>query len=330
VVYNYCLVDVYNMIHRRKRGSKRASTIIKDVINYIECDVKSHYSDALYLLFDPIPENDLGLSRTFTHQTTRQKLLADYKANRVRDPLILEVASFVKKYYAYRGPSIIEVYGDDNEADDFVEPLIEKLRSSASLSSAGYSIALYSNDLDWARYIEETGCQVVHLINEGWDSPYTVNEFVSTFQFSPTPAANTFYKALFGDTSDSILGVLNVKRAKLPINIKVLCRNYIQEISKQKLTTREALEQFTNVRFQSIIAHAEKTPFEELYLSLKLADDKAPMFDTLFKNVAVIRSQLEGKDVSPFCHSEDERPAVNDVLQASVFGVKFLHRFGRT
>jgi hypothetical protein len=316
ILYNNIIVDVFNMIWRLRGKAKKVTTVVKNCIDHIENDIKAHLDSkgTLYLLLDPIPLNDLGMSKAFG-LSTRQKILSDYKMNRPKDPLILEVASFLKKYYAFRGASTVLLYSDEYEADDFVQPLIERCNGRT---------ALLSTDLDWSRSI----CADVDLINTHWDTPFTANEFEMQFEFAPTSAAITFYKAFFGDKSDCIQGAINVMRAKFFSPIKMQVRDFLKQMSKEEWSIDAAVERFTKANFTSIVREQNKTAFDTLFLSIFAADEKAPVTQTLLRNVAVIRSQLEGKDISAYMHSEPERPTVNNVLHASIYGKSFRESFG--
>ena len=66
------------------------------------------------------------------------------------------------------------MYGDGYEADDFVESIVKL--------EAGKKIALFTTDMDWARYLAPK----TDIINKGFNNPYTVEEFEKDFNYYPT------------------------------------------------------------------------------------------------------------------------------------------------
>jgi hypothetical protein len=261
-----------------------------------------------------VPNSDLDYAKTF-QRSFRQKIVSDYKANRRRDPSLVEVASFIKKYYAYRGDRVVEVYSDEYEADDFVEPLVATLTGK---------IALLSTDLDWARYIDR--CD---LINKSWIEPLTADEFESTFEFKPTTATVVLYKSMFGDVSDNVVGAINAKRARFSQPIKPMVRDFLRWLGEKGLSLDEAINLFKTTTFARVISKDDRSPFDELYLTFHTADERAPVTDTMLKNAAVIRSQLEHADISKYSHSEPVREKTNSVLHEAVFGRGFKSSFGQ-
>jgi 5'-3' exonuclease len=302
------------------------------MINFIEQEIKPHLTEdgILYLLFDPISLSDLGESKNFTVPlNNRKKILADYKEGRSYSPLYLDSIELFRKYYIYRGDHIKLLYSDEFEADDYAEPLLEQFDKEWSFDSAGRNIAIISTDYDFAKYILNTNGRKVHLINGPFDKPVTVDQFESLFQFKPTIAANTVYKALFGDKSDHIVGALFIKKAKFNTNIKTIARDYIQYVSNNKLTLQDVIQQFKNANFMQINAKQQKTEFDMLYLSMSIVDLKIPILEKFFTNIRVIRSALAGKNVDTFTHCNQEQPKINDIVHQSIFGAKFTTLFGK-
>ena len=303
------------------------------MINYVEGEVKSRLNKdgILYILFDPVSYSDLGESKNFYYSINeRKKILSDYKANRTYSPIYLETIELFRKYYLYRGDSIKLLYSDEYEADDYVEPLIAQIKDGWKFMSTCKNVALITTDYDFAGYIHDKPNVIVHMINGDFDKPFTVSQFEQLFQFKPTIAANILYKALFGDKSDNIVGTLLMKKAKFGNNIKVLCRDYLQQVADSNVTIDEVIQQFKDANFQSVNKKEDRDAFDLLYLSLSLVDLKVPVFQTLFTNIRVIRSALSGKSLEPYMHCNAENNVINDVVYKSIYGIPYKQLFGRT
>lgn len=321
MTYDVIVIDSANLFYKLKKSLRTSLEIIKKIINYIEGDIKGHLKEEgeIYILFDPISYSDLGESKNFYFSLNeRKKILTDYKANRTYSPLYLETIELLRKYYLYRGDKIKLIYSDEHEADDYIEPLLEQFKDK--------KIALISNDLDFARYINFN----VHMINEGFDKIFTKEQFEKLFQFSPTIAANTMYKALLGDQSDNIVGACFMKKVKFNTNIKILCRNYLQELSKSEITLNEAIQQFKTANFQQLNKKTDKTAFDILYLTLAIVDLKTPILEKLYTNIRVIRSSLSEKNLEPYIHSNPENKTINDMIHKSIYGIPFKQFFGKS
>jgi hypothetical protein len=311
------VVDVFNYIWRRKAANP--PNLIRNVINGIEDEIRQRVSrdGTLFLLFDPLPLDDMGIAKTFTYTGFRKNLLSNYKKDRIGDPQVQKAAEIVKKYYLYRGEGIKLSYSEDYEADDYVEPLMESLR--------GKEVALVTTDEDWAGFIDDTTI----LINDRWDKPFTRYAFRQKFKFDPTPAANTLYKALYGDKADNITGTIFLKKVKFSSPIKQICFEAIRQVSQEKMTIDDFIRRWKSFIYMDVIKKEEKDPIEVLYFNLEGANQKEPVVDTLFTNINVIRSSLGGKDVRDFLLWNEERRDVNSLIHRSIFGETFRKSFGK-
>jgi hypothetical protein len=302
------------------------------MINFIEQELKPHLAKngVLYILFDPISYSDLGESKNFAVPlNNRKKILADYKANRVYSPLYLESIELFRKYYIHRGESIKLVYSDEYEADDYVEPLLDIFEDEWKNDDKPKSIAMISTDLDFCRYIHRDPKRRIELINEGFQNPYTVKQFEDIFQFKPTIAANTVYRALFGDKSDCIQGALFIKKAKFNMNVKVLARDYIQMISKSDMTLNDVINQFKTAKFLDINNRVDKSVFDLLFLAMSIVDLKTPILEKFYTNIRVIRTPLEGRRILNYIHCNPIQEKLNEVVHQAIFGIEFKNQFGR-
>jgi hypothetical protein len=320
LIFDDILIDTANLFYRLKGNTKNSLDITKKLINFTE-DSKKYLKKegTLWLLFDPLSYSDLGKSKAFINDTERKKILPDYKANRKYSDLYLETIELYRKYYFYRGEFIKLVYSDEYEADDYVEPILDMNKN--------HKVALISNDLDWARYISDD----VYLINKNFDKPFTVEEFCKTFQFYPSKCANTFYKALFGDKSDNIPGAIFIKKAKFICSdgIKMLCLQFLKYINENDLQLDDVIHTIKTQTYYKIADKKDKTPFDELCLQLKSNDLKLPMLQTLYDNIAIIRSELEGKNIDDMIHFNPENETTNSIIYQSIYGISFKNIFGR-
>jgi hypothetical protein len=332
MLYDRILVDTANIFYRLQNGQKTSLQITRKMINFIEQEIKPHLNKdgILYLLFDPISLSDLGESKNFTVPlNNRKKILADYKEGRTYSPLYLESIELFRKYYIYRGDFVKLIYSDEFECDDFVEPLLELFEKEWENSKGQKSVALCTTDYDFAKYISKNNTRRVDLINSSFDKPFMVEQFEDLFQFKPTIAANTIFKALFGDRSDHIVGALFIKKAKFNTNIKVVARDYIQDISRNNYTLDEVIKQFKNANFMQSNNKQDKSAFDMLYLAMSIVDLKIPILEKFYSNIKVIKSALAGKKIERFIHCNQEQPKINDVIHQSIFGTKFTTIFGK-
>lgn len=322
MLYNNILIDTANLFYRVQKNDVLSS--IKEMIKAVD-EANSHLikGGKIYLLFDPVSMKDFDESKSFSFSpSTRKVILEDYKANRTYSKLYKETIELFRKYYLYRGESFAEVYSSIYEADDYVKPLLKEFNES---NEGKIAVALESTDQDWARYVQDTDEMQIEMINGPWDKPYTKNEFFETFHFMPTEAANTVYKAIYGDKSDNITGCLNIKKAKFGYDIKKVCFEMIQEISKSNMTLDEFIEKFQNMHFNQTATNAKvATIYEKVFSNFTVASLKAPVLETFFKNINVIRCAFDVKagDHKKYVHNNPEKPAFNSVIEQSIYGKK--------
>jgi 5'-3' exonuclease len=328
LIYNHIIVDISNLFYRIKGSCKNSLDITKKLISYTEGDIKKnlHKDGTIWILFDPLSYSDLGENKAFINGMERKELLPDYKANRKYSDLFLETIELYRKYYFYRGDKIKLVYSDLYEADDFVEPILDNIKSEKQ-----YSVAMISTDLDWSRYIENSEKRIIHLINKGFNTPFTTEEFEKIYQFKPTKTAIILFKALFGDKSDNIQGVISIKKAKFICSegVKLLCLNFLNYTNELELTLDEIIKKFKTSVYYEVQNKKEKDAFDILYLQLKINDLKLPIMQTFYTNISIIRSQLEGKNIDDLIHSNPENETINSVVYQSIFGISFKNIFGK-
>lgn len=318
MLYDYIIIDSANLFYRCLGKNETAEQVVRKMISFTE-DLRQSLNDALYIIFDPISEYDLGESKSFKFPSSeRKKIDENYKANRQYSSLYYQSIILYKKFYTYRGDKVKTIYSQEYEADDFVEPLLEMIGPNKK-------VALISTDYDWSRYISDD----VHMINKGLDKPYSIKDFEEKFLFKPTKASITLYKALYGDESDNIKGSIYLDKTKLVNNIKELCYNYIKEVADMNKSL-EDVEKDLKQGYKFDAAHIGETPLEQLLFAFHMNSKQVNIIDKTILNMSIVRSLLEGKDISKYIHSNPEKPEYNSIIRQSIFKVDTKSWFGKT
>lgn len=318
MLYDYIIIDSANLFYRCLGKNETAEQVVRKMISFTE-DLRQSLNDTLYIIFDPISEYDLGESKSFKFPSSeRKKIDENYKANRQYSSLYYQSIILYKKFYTYRGDKVKTIYSQEYEADDFVEPLLKMIGPNKK-------VALISTDYDWSRYISDD----VHMINKGLDKPYSIKDFEEKFLFKPTKASITLYKALYGDESDNIKGSIYLDKTKLVNNIKELCYNYIKEVADMNKSL-EDVEKDLKQGYKFDAAHIGETPLEQLLFAFHMNSKQVNIIDKTILNMSIVRSLLEGKDISKYIHSNPEKPEYNSIIRQSIFKVDTKSWFGKT
>lgn len=310
MLYDYIVVDTANLFYRLQKDSDDTLSITKKLIGHIEEEAKAHLREGgiIYLTFDPISKSTLNEEKSF-HVSTYSKKNIDqrYKSGRTYSPIYKQSIENLMKYYAYRGDLIKEVYGP-YEADDYVEPLLALLPKDAT-------VALTTTDLDWSRSINDK----VSMINTGYDTPFTKQEFIDKFQFSPTSAANTLYKALFGDKSDDIQGCIFLRKVKFLTNIRQSCLKMIQYVSDSGMSIDDFIKKWNSFDFKEIIKKPTDDPIECIFTEFTIATQRDDVIGKMFRNIALVRSPLERKPITQYVHSNGVNEKFNEIIEKAIF-----------
>lgn len=318
MLYDYIVIDSANLFYRCLGKNETAEQVVRKMISFTE-DLRQSLNDTLYIIFDPISEYDLGESKSFKFPSSeRKKIDENYKANRQYSSLYYQSILLYKKFYTYRGDKVKTIYSQEYEADDFVEPLLEMIGPNKK-------VALVTTDYDWSKYISDD----VHMINKGLDKPYSIKDFEEKFLFKPTKASITLYKALYGDESDNIKGSIYLDKTKLVNNIKELCYNYIKEVADMNKSL-EDVEKDLKQGYKFDAAHIGETPLEQLLFAFHMNSKQVNIIDKTILNMSIVRSLLEGKDISKYIHSNPEKPEYNSIIRQSIFKVDTKSWFGKT
>ena len=318
MLYDYIIIDSANLFYRCLGKNETAEQVVRKMISFTE-DLRQSLNDTLYIIFDPISEYDLGESKSFKFPSSeRKKIDENYKANRQYSSLYYQSIILYKKFYTYRGDKVKTIYSQEYEADDFIEPLLEMIGPNKK-------VALVTTDYDFSRYISDD----VHMINKGLDKPYSIKDFEEKFLFKPTKASITLYKALYGDESDNIKGSIYLDKTKLVNNIKELCYNYIKEVADMNKSL-EDVEKDLKQGYKFDAAHIGETPLEQLLFAFHMNSKQVNIIDKTILNMSIVRSLLEGKDISKYIHSNPEKPEYNSIIRQSIFKVDTKSWFGKT
>jgi len=167
------------------------------------------------------------------------------------------------------------------------------------------------------------------MINKGFDNPWSKQEFYDKFKFNPTPAANILYKSFFGDSSDNIQGCIFLKKAKFMTNIRKTCYNVICDVSNSGITIDDFLKEFDSLDYIKISKKEEKSNLEILAIEFSIASQKENVVGKMKQNIQLIRSLLEGKDVSQFIHFNKENQKFNDMIRQAIYGLDATSWFGK-
>lgn len=187
-------------------------TVYKDSIcNFINSveDLKNKYlkSDGqVYLLFDNyFSKADLRSMYMFAN---RKELNEAYKANRKKEPKEFYNSLNFLRYFYLIGPSQYHTVRIENlEADDLVKPLLEDI----GVVDGNLTTLLVTNDLDWTKYLSEKVDWLPRL-NE---PPEDYRKLSSKLGFKVEEKNIIAYKAIFGDASDNIKGLVPLNEKNL-------------------------------------------------------------------------------------------------------------------
>lgn len=200
--YDAILVDCNNFAYRTFQHKKdKPSTVSKKqvykkaVCNFISAidTLKRDYlhSDGnIYLLFDN-PTSRIDLQSTF-YFADRKKAYAKYKSDRSKEPKeFYNSLDLIKYYYLTAEPIYHTVQVPRLEADDLVEPVLR-------LYCKDKPALLVTNDLDWARYVNDKVQWLPGAEVEG------LEQLEGRLGFKLTEQSLVAYKSLFGDDADNI------------------------------------------------------------------------------------------------------------------------------
>lgn len=223
--YDALIIDSVNFAYKSFKINEEEpvriskKTVYKDSIcNFINSveDLKSKYlkSDGqVYLLFDNyFSRADLRSMYVFAN---RKELSESYKANRKKESKEFYNSLNFLRYFYLIGPSQYHTVRIDNlEADDLVKPLLADI----GVSEKGLSALLVTNDLDWTRYLSDN----VDWLPKLNEPPEDYRKLSDKLGFRVNEKNIIAYKAIFGDASDNIKGLLPINEKHLNEFIKIM------------------------------------------------------------------------------------------------------------
>ena len=172
------------------------------------------------LLFDPLLSNGKESNRVRIKEknTIMQQLRID---------------TLTKLYSSFLVDSVneISVYHDvEYEADDFVEKLTETDKC-----------LLLTSDEDFARYLEQGRVDMLikGLIIKS-SNIFTAKDFEKKYKFKPTIASVTFWKAMYGDISDNIVGSFKNESTKVLITASNEMKKIIKKLGEENTSLARA------------------------------------------------------------------------------------------
>ena len=239
--YDRLIIDVVNVCHKTFQKNNTTLTVgskvvykesICNFIRSVESLVKDYlYDDGeVYFLFDNyFSRADLKTSFMFAD---RKDLDESYKQTRKKENReFYNSVNFLKYYYLTDKPMFRTVQIQGLEADDLVKPLLQ------SDHCKDKTCLLVSSDLDWVRYLSDE--PEVDWLPSFKEEVKTLGDVSAELGFKVTEDSIILYKAIFGDVSDNIEGMITLNDKNKEKFIEVI-KDYPTTIS---FTTRSRTNQ---------------------------------------------------------------------------------------
>ncbi|WP_456395977.1 DNA polymerase I [Desulfurobacterium sp.] len=229
-----------------------------------------------------------------SRKTFREKISADYKANRKPAPDEFKIQlPYIKKFLECLGISVLEKEG--YEADDILGTLAKKL------SGEGYKVIIVSPDKDIRQLIEKN----VHVLSispqKKTETLYTLEFFMEKFGYNPKQIPDIF--GLAGDTSDNIPGVPGIgeKTATKLIQEFGSLENLYKNLSNLSPKRKKLLEDYKEQAFMSkeLATIDRNVPIKVNPEELKLKKPNAECLSELLKKLEMKSLIQEIKDLFP-------------------------------
>lgn len=194
-------------------------------------NLKQQTLGTICLLFDPLLSNG--------KMSERLKIKEGYKTTRDKSKPInqLRIDTLEKLYTSFvvEPQSRIDIYHDTTlEADDYVEKLTETGKC-----------LMVTSDEDFCRYLEDGR---VEMLKQGLtikDSAiFTAKDFEKKYHFKPTIASVVFWKAIFGDVSDNIVGSFKDPSTKVIITASEEMQSILKDLGNENTDIGKAKAAF--------------------------------------------------------------------------------------
>jgi 5'-3' exonuclease len=282
--YKHLIIDVQNLYWRsvlntfknlqnlseKQEELNINSVIIPETLKRIE-QLKERFGEKdcqVYLLFDnPMS----GLNR-------RKSIYQEYKHardKRVIPPIFYRTLEFLEIILQYYNSNTFILRIDGLEADDLVQPLLEKILEIDKDNNC----LLISADLDWSKSITEN----IHWFN--YLQVFDINVFKEKYGFSPKGNKIQLYKAFHGDNSDNIPNAVPY----LPKEVLLCLVNKFDSLS-ELLTSIFIVEECPK-QWQIKIKEAEKQLKINYFLAdfMKIEDDIRDYMIICEENIKVLK-----------------------------------------
>jgi len=229
--YNTLIFDIYNLYYKfvyvnkdkvinykgKKIHVEGIEGTLKGIQHYINKYAKTPDKVKLFFLYDN--------AKTSLLRMRDEVSKGQYKEGREAMPnwfysglnyLELILANCYNNAFAFRVKGL--------EADDYVESII------SSYCSPTDNILMFSEDMDWCRYLNQESPTVNQYMKK---AVYSTIAFEEEYKFYPTTSSICFYKTFYGDDSDKIKGVFK-KHLPFTLFLKIIkdCNNIYDFISK--------------------------------------------------------------------------------------------------
>ncbi|WP_456437741.1 DNA polymerase I [Desulfurobacterium sp.] len=245
-------------------------------------------------LFKEIKPEYAAVAFDVSRKTFREKISADYKANRKPTPDDFKVQlPYIKKFLECFGVPVIEKEG--YEADDILGTIGKKL------AEEGYEVIIISPDKDIRQLIEEN----VHVLSispqKKTETLYTLETFREKFGYEPGQIPDIF--GLAGDTSDNIPGVPGIGEKTATKLIKEFgsLEKLYENLDKLPPKRKKALEDYRDQAFMSkkLATIDKNVPIDVEPGNLKLKDPDVECLFKLFKKLEMKSLIKEIKEFFP-------------------------------
>lgn len=213
--YDWIVFDLVNFCYKtfpRERGelsqvsnkfvySAAAANAIR-AAEFLKEQYGSPDSKIVFLVDNYLSRADLSSAFAYAD---RRNLLVEYKKVRKKeDKEFYNTINLVRYYFLVSPGNYFSAKIEGLEADDLLKPFLDYKRVTGS-------VLLVTSDLDWARYLSDD----VHWLPSLKDTPETAKDLSVRLGFDVTEKNIVLYKAIFGDPSDNIKGLLPLNQSNL-------------------------------------------------------------------------------------------------------------------
>lgn len=245
-------------------------------------------------LYKELKPEFVAVAFDVSRKTFREKISADYKANRKPAPNDFKIQlPYIKKFLSCLGIPVIEKEGF--EADDILGTLAKKL------SKKGFNVVIVSPDKDIRQLIDEKVSVLSITPQKKTETLYTLKKFIETFEYSPSQIPDIF--GLAGDTSDNIPGVPGIGEKTATKLIKEFgsLENLYENLEKLPPKRRETLKNFKEQAFISkqLATIDCSVPIEVSEEELKKKEPDEKCLSEILRELEMVSITKELKEIFP-------------------------------